>query len=346
MRPYLSFVVAARNDNYGGDFLHRMQGFVNVLLPLLGNFKLESELLVVEWNPPQDRVRLREALDWLRCPDTVVVRIIEVPTKIHRSRPNSDKMPMFDCFAKNVGIRRARGEFVLVTNPDVLFSQELVAYLAAKRLSKNRFYRMDRYDFRGSVPLESSPQDALRYAKKNIYLVNIRGDNRTGLSIPIGRAQKWYCLLFGKWPGSYDGYRNGGESREPVVSLNDDNGVFGGVYTNASGDFLLASFESWNQIRGFPEFTDTFTHLDSYGCHQLKALGLEQTLFLPPLMMMHGDHSREEQKSRPRISSEKVENDLKNIRAGLLGPAINGEDWGLANQDLSETVALGEIGSK
>lgn len=346
MQPYLSLVIAARNDNYGGNFLRRTQVFINVLLSLWNKYGLDAELVVVEWNPPEDRPRLKRALTWPKSLKRGVVRFIEVPETIHRRMPNADKLPMFECFAKNIGIRRAQGTFILVTNPDVLFSEELVAYLAAKRLSKNRFYRIDRYDFRGSMSPEGSPRDVLRQAKRNIYLVNIRGDNRTGLTIPIGRVQKWYCLLSGKWPGSYGGYRNGGSGGEPVVSLNDDNGVFGGVYTNASGDFLLASFESWRQIRGFPEFTDTFTHLDSYGCHQLKALGLEQTLLLPPHMILHGDHSREEQKSRPRVSSEKVENDLKNIRTGLLGPAINGENWGLGDEDLSETIALGEIGSK
>ena len=33
--------------------------------------------------------------------------------------------------AKNVGIRRARGEFVLATNIDILFSSELACIFAA-----------------------------------------------------------------------------------------------------------------------------------------------------------------------------------------------------------------------
>ena len=35
-KPYISFVVVARNDNYSGNFLDRMQVFVNVLLTLCG----------------------------------------------------------------------------------------------------------------------------------------------------------------------------------------------------------------------------------------------------------------------------------------------------------------------
>ena len=44
----ISFVVTARNDNYGGDFLHRMQVFVNVLLTLCEKHSLNMELVIVD----------------------------------------------------------------------------------------------------------------------------------------------------------------------------------------------------------------------------------------------------------------------------------------------------------
>jgi len=338
MKPYLSIVIAARNDNYGGNFLERMQTFLNVLLPLAGHYSLNAELIVVEWNPPLDRPRLREVLSWPGCMNTGEVRIIEVAGAIHGRMQNSDKLPMFDCLAKNVGIRRAKGTYILVTNPDVLFSEELIAHLSTRRLSKDRFYRIDRYDFRGSVPHGLTAHDALMYAKRNLCRVNVRESKRKNPTITIGRGRKWRGLLFGTWPGSHRGHRNGSYGTDAVGALDDANGVYGGVHTNASGDFLLASTESWSEIRGFPEFTDTFTHLDSYGCHQLKALGLEQALFLPPCMIFHWDHARGEQKSRPAVSFERWQSDLKRLRAGELGPAINREDWGLAEENLPEAV--------
>jgi hypothetical protein len=54
-----------------------------------------------------------------------------------------------------------------VTNPDVLFSEELIVHLSSMRLSKDRFYRIDRYDFRGPVPYGLTAHDALMYAKRN-----------------------------------------------------------------------------------------------------------------------------------------------------------------------------------
>jgi len=341
MNPYISFVIAARNDEYAGNFLQRMQVFANVLLSLSEKHNLDAELVVVEWNPPEDRPRLEEAINWPKSLKPRTVRIIEVSNEIHRGLPNSHRLPMFEYIAKNVGIRRARGEYVLATNPDLLFSEELIACLASKNLSRSRFYRIDRYDLRGSIPIGVQAEAALELAKRHIHQVNIREDPRRGLCVRIGRVRRWYSLLSTKWPGSYQKPLRSRASKDLAISLNDDNGVYGGVYTNASGDFLLASSDSWRGIRGFPEFTDTFIHLDSYACHQLKAWGLEQALFVPPCMIMHAEHQRRERQSRPTVPGDKWQNDLRMLRDGLLAPAINEESWGLAGEELAEIVVPG-----
>ena len=51
-----------------------------------------------------------------------------------------------DSRSRNSGIRRARGEFVLATTAGTVFPDELIEFLAARRLQKNRLYRADRYD--------------------------------------------------------------------------------------------------------------------------------------------------------------------------------------------------------
>jgi hypothetical protein len=45
--------------------------------------------------------------------------------------------------ARNDAIRRARGEFILSTSADLEFSDELIEFLAARRLEKGRLYRID-----------------------------------------------------------------------------------------------------------------------------------------------------------------------------------------------------------
>src|SRR5438093_4441457 len=131
--PYLSVVVTTRNDDHGGDPLKRLQAFVNTFAAQCRRSKLDVEIIVVEWNPPTDRPRVRELL---RMPSDApfVVHFVEVPADIHRTLRYGAALPMFQMIAKNVGIRRARGRFVLCTNIDIVFSSELVEYLASGRL--------------------------------------------------------------------------------------------------------------------------------------------------------------------------------------------------------------------
>jgi hypothetical protein len=149
--PYLSIVAASRNDNHGGDLLKRMQIFVTGVLEQCRRHDLSAELILVEWNPPGDRPGLAEALRWPE-PGPCAVRLIEVPAAIHRRFAHADALPLHQMIAKNVGIRRARGEFVLATNIDLLFSDELMRFLASRALEKDRMYRIDRSDVAADVP--------------------------------------------------------------------------------------------------------------------------------------------------------------------------------------------------
>ena len=50
-----------------------------------------------------------------------------MPSELHARYPHGDALPLYQMIAKNVGIRRARGQFVLATNIDILFSNELAS---------------------------------------------------------------------------------------------------------------------------------------------------------------------------------------------------------------------------
>jgi len=119
--PYLSVVVTTRNDDHGGSLLQRMQAFVNGLTGQAMRHGVPIELVVVEWNPPPERPRLREALRWPAGRDGCQVRFIEVPGPVHARYKNAQALPLYQMIGKNVGIRRAAGEFVLATNIDILF---------------------------------------------------------------------------------------------------------------------------------------------------------------------------------------------------------------------------------
>ena len=172
--PYLSIVVPSRNDNHGGDLLKRMQIFVTALLEQCLRHRIPSELIIVEWNPPADRPPLAEALRWPEEPGPCAVRFIEVPAAIHRRYRNADGLALYQMIAKNVGIRRASGRFVLATNIDILFSDELMQFIARQHLATDRMYRIDRHDVTADVP-DAPVTEQLAWCQSHVIRVNAMG---------------------------------------------------------------------------------------------------------------------------------------------------------------------------
>jgi hypothetical protein len=76
--------------------------------------------------------------------------------------------------AKNAGIRRAQGSFILATNIDILFSDELMRFIAACSLEKGKMYRVDRYDVMPDVPVDASLDEQLHYCRNHVLRLNTR----------------------------------------------------------------------------------------------------------------------------------------------------------------------------
>lgn len=172
--PYISVVATARNDDHGGNLLGRMQVFVDAWINQAKRHNLDSELILVEWNPPAGRDRLVKALRWPKDTEPCQVRIVEVPPEVHSQYRHAEALPLYQMIAKNVGIRRARSEFVLVTNIDIVFSDELVRFLAARRLQRGRMYRIDRYDVMSDVPVDGTLDEQLDYCRTHLLRLSAR----------------------------------------------------------------------------------------------------------------------------------------------------------------------------
>ena len=113
------------------------------------------QVLLVEWAPVEwlgagmaQTVKLR---DLLRVDGRRVtpVRIITVPAADHDRLAAGTGVAFLEYMAKNVGARRARGQFVLLTNGDVLLSDAVLALLAQKLLREDVMYRMARVESPG-----------------------------------------------------------------------------------------------------------------------------------------------------------------------------------------------------
>jgi hypothetical protein len=165
----LTVVATSRNDNHGGNLLRRMQLFINGFAEQCKRHQLDAELILVEWNPPPDKPRLAEALSWPSEKGHCSIRVIEVPKAIHDRFKHSDRLSLFQMIAKNVGIRRARGRFILATNIDILFSDEIIRFFASGKLDPNRMYRVDRYDVSSDVPGDVPFERQLEFCQRSSH---------------------------------------------------------------------------------------------------------------------------------------------------------------------------------
>lgn len=173
--PYLSIIATTRNDDHGGGLNRRTQAFIDGVASQARRFRLRTELLIVEWNPPADRPPLREVFRWPHDNPWCEVRIVTVPRQVHARYRYGDQLPMLQMIAKNVGIRRAHGEFVLTTNVDILFSDELFAFLAERRLDPNALYRSDRVDADRHVPLNVPIEEQLAHCRHTVLRISRKG---------------------------------------------------------------------------------------------------------------------------------------------------------------------------
>jgi hypothetical protein len=184
-RPYLSVVASTRNDNHGGDLTRRTQIFIDALVAQAARHRVETELILVEWNPPPDRPPLAAELHWPEDNPWCGIRIITVGPEIHRRFGYSDRLPIFQMMAKNAGVRRAAGRFVLHTNIDIVFSDAIFAWIAGRSLRPGVVYRCDRVDVDREVPVGVPLTEQLEYCANHVLRIG-RKDGMWVVPEPAG----------------------------------------------------------------------------------------------------------------------------------------------------------------
>jgi hypothetical protein len=167
---------------------------------LAEEFALSCEIIVTVWNAPDFKIAPSD----IRISPTISVRIIQTGD-LHSRVPNPNGFRFREMRAKNVGIRRARGEFVLSTNPDDIFSSEMMCFLSARSLEHGHFYRANRHDTRsgevyricwptGCKPVGAS-QAEIRTPERNAapYAQNMLHFNASGDFLLMARDD-WFLI--------------------------------------------------------------------------------------------------------------------------------------------------------
>ena len=244
--PYLSIVTATRNDVYGGSPSHyRTQRQVHNVAMLASCYNAHIEHIIVDWNPDPSLAPITELLG---CQNYTHVRVITVSSQLHeaalRSTKNDQKKThkMLEYHAKNVGIRRARGQYILLLNNDILLASSLFEILGSQTLCPDLTYSAIRYDvpkhFNMNAPGMNGRCGAVwetllqplaeGFHARQIRKAHIRKLRAGG---PVRFAYGNFTL---------------NPAIEPIIRQY-------GVFSVAPGDFVLAHRDAYFYLQGMPE---------------------------------------------------------------------------------------------
>jgi hypothetical protein len=132
MGDKISVVVMAKNDDYGGHLIHRAK---HVLTNLIKEF---DEVIYVDWKS-EGKPLHEEFIDELEITGKLTCYTV-TQDDIDKVMPQYSNYSIVDVVGRNIGIRRAKNDWVLVTNIDIILKnfdtsefKDNVLYTAARR---------------------------------------------------------------------------------------------------------------------------------------------------------------------------------------------------------------------
>ena len=207
----LSAVVVTRNDNYGGDLNDRATYCLNSLIDTF------DEVILIDWNSPNNRPLLWDIDKNIKFRGNL--KHIVITPEVASMLTNEDSHAQVCCetLGRNIGIRRATGDYIVSTNIDVIAPRrDQLEKTINNDLNKNTFYTISR---------------------RHIEWKDIEEFH--------GGERK-----YGDWEKLRNHLIENSEERkyEEKVVDGDDYSI-----VNCCGDFQLAHRDIWDEIRGFEE---------------------------------------------------------------------------------------------
>lgn len=345
MSPYISFVMFARNDSYGHQGTSRLQHSIDTLLQQLNDLQLESEIVLVEWNPPADGVSLAKALRMPIRSESASLRIITVPGHFHARYRGHDDKGMHVAAAFNVGLRRARGEFVLPKPSDVYFTDEVLGRIARRDLDQGSIYRVDRYDVHPAAVNYLGSDRRLLFEQCRLHVVHHHAPLDMPEYFEIRKLHTNACgdfslmsqVLWSQVRGWYEG--------TSVASLDVDSlAVHGAAACGGKEVIWPDPYRVYKFVHGSISINRVQQIFRPY--EQWLEFATRRTLSIQGQnkLRMFFDFPKRTVKGLPGTHSSFERNFLRRAQRWALGKGpyyLNTSDWGLANQSLPE-VCVGK----
>lgn len=202
----ITAVICSRNDNYGGNLNGRATFCLNSMVETF------DEIFYIDWNSPTQSL-LYEI--WPNLLKTGKIKHIQITPEVAEvmTKYDPDAQKCCEVLARNIGLRRASGDWIVSTNIDIIApKRELIEERIQNQLSKNTFYTISRR----SVELEKLVP---------IGYLNVK-EVREYLYTTITEERRYF----------------------EKVREGDDYSII-----NCCGDFQIAHRDIWNEIRGFEE---------------------------------------------------------------------------------------------
>jgi len=243
----ITAVIISRNDNYGGHLKERATYAINSAI------NTYDEVIYVDWNSPEHSL-LWDIQDDLQLKGNLKHFVIPPDAASQLTGFDKNAQKCCEVLARNIGIRRATGDYIVSTNIDIIAPKREDLEKAINEMEKNSFYTISRRDVDLPVIKEFHGGDVKysAYDKLRQHLID----------------------------------QNYVPNPEKKLQDGDDYSMI-----NCCGDFQIAPRNVWEEIRGFEEeliyplFADTNVQKKAV----MHGFGL-RALFDPPFY--HINHGR------------------------------------------------------
>ena len=145
-----SVVILAKNDNYGGNLTHRAKMCINSMVE---NF---DEVVVVDWKTRNKNTLLSTIIN--EIPHVGKIKSIEVGSELLKYKyPNLYQWNILEAIGRNIGIRRATGDWIASSNIDIVTTP-----LDISQLNTSEFYTTSRKDVEENFHLGQTDYQVLK----------------------------------------------------------------------------------------------------------------------------------------------------------------------------------------
>ena len=241
----ISAIIISRNDNYGGHLAERAIYAINSAIATY------DEVFYIDWNSETHSL-LYDIKNDLQLNGNLkhIVITPEIASILTNNDPQAQKC--CEVLARNIGIRRATGDYIVSTNIDIIHPKREDIETIIKNSDDNTFITLSRREMTWDIIKEFHGGE----------------------------------LKYSEWDKLRDHIYINSEERkdEEKTMAGDDYSII-----NCCGDFQLASKHVWNTVKGFEEkmiyacYPDTNVQKKAV----LNGFGLEAVFTIPLYHMSH-----------------------------------------------------------